>query len=104
MGSWGYGGGQRGEQSPEGNLPEGRQIAEVDSELTDSLGSYYLPTQQATPASGFHSNTPASVMMVHQPRGLPRAGHRVSTLSPASKDCPLSPGFMTVYPGIFFLL
>lgn len=96
-------GGAGGDQSPEGNLPEGRQIAELDSE-TDSVGSCYLLTYPVTPASGFHGNPPASVMMVRQPRGLPRAGHKVSTISLAPKDCPLSPGCITVYPGIFFLL
>lgn len=89
---WGGGAyeGVGGDQSPEGNLSEGGQIAELDSE-TDSVGSCYLPTQQVTPASGFHGNTPPSIMRVHQPRGLPRAGHRVRSLSLASKDWPLSP-------------
>lgn len=86
-----------------GKLTWGRWIAEPDAE-TDSEGSCHLPMQQVTPASGFHGNLLASVRMVRQPGGLPRAGRKVSGLSLAWKNGPVSPGFITVYLGTFFFL
>lgn len=98
---WGWAYEEWGDQCPEGSLPEGRWIAEPDAE-TDSVVSCHLPTQQVTPASGFRGNPLASVMMVRQPRGLPRPGHKVSSLSLAWKNGPVFPGFITVCLGTFF--
>lgn len=48
--------GRQESESPEGNLPEGRQI-ELDSE-TEPVGSCCPPAEQVTLASGCHGNTP----------------------------------------------